>query len=116
MRRKSAAPPPPPSSGKRKEKGRSFAPFRRGDSSRSFQDIEENGRDLTPVTSFGSQRRQSSSEPINSEPQNDTLAATSTVNGTKLPHTPEPSRPVQLQVNNLHVTPDPQYQALSPQE
>jgi F-BAR domain only protein len=78
--------------------------------------MEENGRDLTPVTSFGSQHRQSSSEPINSEPQNDTLAATSTVNGTNLPRTPEPSRSVQLQVNNLHVTPDPQYQALSPQE
>lgn len=45
-RRKSMAPPPPPSE-KKKEKGRSLLPFRRGDSSRSFQDLEETGADLS---------------------------------------------------------------------
>lgn len=44
-RRKSMAPPPPPSE-KKKEK-RSLMPFRRGDSSRSFQDLEETGADLS---------------------------------------------------------------------
>ncbi|KIX04185.1 uncharacterized protein Z518_07739 [Rhinocladiella mackenziei CBS 650.93] len=34
-----------------KRKTRSFVPFRRGDSSRSFQDLQESGQDLTPSTS-----------------------------------------------------------------
>ena len=50
-RRKSAVPPPPPSSERKKEKTRSFAPFRRQESSRSFQDLESTGQDLSPVTS-----------------------------------------------------------------
>lgn len=49
-RRKNAAPPPPPSE-KKKEKTRSFAPFRRQESSRSFQDLETTGADLTPAAS-----------------------------------------------------------------
>lgn len=52
-RRKSQAPLPPSVPEKEKKKGSrsSFAPFRRGDSSQSFQDLERSGRDLTPVAS-----------------------------------------------------------------
>lgn len=46
-RRKSTAPPAPQHSTEEKRKTRSFVPFRRGDSSRSFQDLEESGQDLT---------------------------------------------------------------------
>lgn len=49
-RRKNAAPPPLPSE-KKKESRKSFAPFRRQESSRSFQGLDSTGRDLTPVTS-----------------------------------------------------------------
>ncbi|OAG33966.1 hypothetical protein AYO21_11897 [Fonsecaea monophora] len=45
-RRKSVAPPVPPTEEKRRTR---FVPFRRGDSSRSFQDLEESGPDLTPA-------------------------------------------------------------------
>ncbi|KAK5443519.1 Suppressor of Profilin deletion [Exophiala xenobiotica] len=48
-RRKSVMP-PVTSSNEEKRKTRSFVPFRRGDSSRSFQDLEETGQDLTPST------------------------------------------------------------------
>ena len=44
------APPPPPSE-KKKEKRGSLMPFRRGDSSRSFQDLEETGADLNRAPS-----------------------------------------------------------------
>ncbi|EXJ81919.1 hypothetical protein A1O1_07986 [Capronia coronata CBS 617.96] len=52
-RRKSVVPPAPPQSHSTEEKRRtrSFAPFRRGDSSRSFQDLEETGEDLIPSIS-----------------------------------------------------------------
>lgn len=51
-RRKSTAPPAPhQSSNEEKRKTRSFAPFRRGDSSRSFHDLEASGPDLTPTPS-----------------------------------------------------------------
>lgn len=49
-RRKNAAPPPVPAE-KKKEKTRSFAPFRRQESSRSFQDLESTGQDLSPAIS-----------------------------------------------------------------
>lgn len=49
-RRKNAAPPPVPVE-KKKEKTRSFAPFRRQESSRSFNDLESQGQDLTPQRS-----------------------------------------------------------------
>ncbi|KAJ9630082.1 Suppressor of Profilin deletion [Knufia peltigerae] len=49
-RRKSMVPPVPSQSTEEKRKTRSFVPFRRGDSSRSFQDLEETGQDLTPST------------------------------------------------------------------
>ena len=45
-KRKSMAPPPPPAE-KKQEKKRSLIPFRRGDSSRSFQDLEDSGADLS---------------------------------------------------------------------
>ena len=45
-KRKSMAPPPPPTE-KKQEKKRSLIPFRRGDSSRSFQDLEDTGADLS---------------------------------------------------------------------
>jgi F-BAR domain only protein len=46
-RRKSTAPPmPTPKEEKRRTR---FVPFRRGESSRSFQDLEESGQDLTPT-------------------------------------------------------------------
>ncbi|KIW25286.1 uncharacterized protein PV07_08477 [Cladophialophora immunda] len=45
-RRKSTVPPVPPTEEKRRTR---FVPFRRGDSSRSFQDLEESGQDLTPA-------------------------------------------------------------------
>ena len=48
-RRKSAVPPPPPTSEKKEKKSRPFSAFRRGDSSRSFQDLEATGQDLTPT-------------------------------------------------------------------
>lgn len=44
------APSTPSHSTEEKRKTRSFVPFRRGDSSRSFQDLEETGEDLTPST------------------------------------------------------------------
>lgn len=47
-RRKSTVPPVPHSSNEEKRKTRSFAPFRRGDSNRSFQDLEQTGQNLTP--------------------------------------------------------------------
>lgn len=50
MGRRKSAMPPPPTPEKKKDR-RSMMPFRRGDSSRSFQDLEESGRDLTPITS-----------------------------------------------------------------
>ena len=55
-RRKSNVP-PVPASEKKKEWTRSFAPFRRGDSTRSFQDLESPsaGRGLTPVASQNSE-------------------------------------------------------------
>jgi len=40
-----------PSEKKKKERTRSFAPFRRGDSSRSFHDLEDSGHGLTPTIS-----------------------------------------------------------------
>lgn len=49
-RRKNAAPPPVPTE-KKKERTRSFVPFRRQESSRSFSDLETTGQDLSPVTS-----------------------------------------------------------------
>ncbi|EXJ69188.1 uncharacterized protein A1O5_07224 [Cladophialophora psammophila CBS 110553] len=45
-RRKSTAPPVPSTEEKRRTR---FVPFRRGDSSRSFQDLEESGQGLTPA-------------------------------------------------------------------
>lgn len=51
-RRKSTAPPVPhQTSNEEKRKTRSFVPFRRGDSSRSFHDLEASGPDLTPTAS-----------------------------------------------------------------
>lgn len=50
-RRKSTVPPLPHHGNEEKRKTRSFVPFRRGDSSRSFQDLEESGPDLTPSAS-----------------------------------------------------------------
>ncbi|ETN43550.1 uncharacterized protein HMPREF1541_02709 [Cyphellophora europaea CBS 101466] len=50
MSRRKSTMPPPPVPEKKKDR-RSMMPFRRGDSSRSFQDLEETGRDLTPVQS-----------------------------------------------------------------
>jgi F-BAR domain only protein len=50
MSRRKSNMPPPPTPEKKKDR-RSMMPFRRGDSSRSFQDLEETGRDLTPVQS-----------------------------------------------------------------
>lgn len=50
MSRRKSTMPPPPTPEKKKDR-RSMMPFRRGDSSRSFQDLEESGRDLTPVQS-----------------------------------------------------------------
>ena len=69
-KRKSMAPPPPPSE-KKKDKSRSLIPFRRGDSSRSFQDLEETGADL---------RQQQSQEPPSSlsQIQSQSTEATST--------------------------------------
>ncbi|EXJ82378.1 hypothetical protein A1O3_06191 [Capronia epimyces CBS 606.96] len=52
-RRKSVVPPIPPQSTEEKRRTRSFAPFRRGNSSRSFQDLEETGEDLAPSISRG---------------------------------------------------------------
>lgn len=46
-RRKSVVPPVPPQSTEEKRRTRSFAPFRRGNSSRSFQDLDETGEELS---------------------------------------------------------------------
>ncbi|ETI20356.1 hypothetical protein G647_08390 [Cladophialophora carrionii CBS 160.54] len=61
-RRKSIA--PPVSSSTEEKRRTRFVPFRRGDSSRSFQDLDESGQDLTPtatqdrpVTSISQNRR-----------------------------------------------------------
>ena len=59
-KRKSVAPPPPPT--EKKEKKSRF-PFRRGDSSRSFQDLEETGADLSRGTSNEPQRPSSQIQP-----------------------------------------------------
>jgi hypothetical protein len=60
-------PPGVPEKEKKKGTRSSFAPFRRGDSSQSFQDLERSGRDLTPVASRDEQRpsqlREQSFEP-----------------------------------------------------
>ncbi|KIX96567.1 uncharacterized protein Z520_07833 [Fonsecaea multimorphosa CBS 102226] len=48
MNRRKSTVPPVPSSTEEKRRTR-FVPFRRGDSSRSFQDLEESGQDLTPA-------------------------------------------------------------------
>ena len=50
MGRRKSTVPSTPSSTAEKRKTRSFVPFRRGDSSQSFQDLEETGQDLTPST------------------------------------------------------------------
>ena len=68
-RRKSALPPPPPSE-KKKEKTRSFAPFRRQESSKSFQDLDNTGADLSPAASRddrGSSRHELETPPATQE-------------------------------------------------
>lgn len=79
-RRKNAAPPPPQTLSEKKEKTRSFAPFRRGDSSRSFNDLEATGQDLTPVTSQ-SERTSSRQGPIATEPPSRSGRTNEAVNG-----------------------------------
>ncbi|KAL2433834.1 hypothetical protein ABEF95_010934 [Exophiala dermatitidis] len=75
-RRKSAVPPIPSQTSKEeKRRTRSFAPFRRGDSSQSFQDLEETGEDLAasstqddrPASSISHDRQHDL--PIRSEPE-----------------------------------------------
>lgn len=86
MRRKDRAPPPvPTSSEKRKEKGRSI--FRRGDSSRSFQDLEATGQDFTPIPSVSVEppNRQSTVERIPSLPE-ETQEQGPLINGTTPSH------------------------------
>lgn len=80
-RRKNAAPPPPQTSNEKKEKSRSFAPFRRGDSSRSFNDLEATGQDLTPVTSQ-SERASSRQGPTSTDVAPRTGRTNETMNGT----------------------------------
>ena len=91
-RRKSTIPLPPPSSEKKEKKARPFSAFRRGDSSRSFQDLDTTGQDLTPS--------------ISEEPRNELTQVQSTVTETQESFTP-PTRttaavdttPTQLMVN-----------------
>lgn len=83
-RRKSMAPPPPPGQAPEKSKRSraSFAPFRRGDSSNSFQEVGSPptvGRDLTPVTSQNETSRYTSVEsppPMRRPPTNQSSAPT----------------------------------------
>src|ERR1700761_7742114 len=100
MRRKDRAPPPvPTSSEKRKEKGRSI--FRRGDSSRSFQDLEATGHDFTPISSLSEEPpRQAVVERIPSLPPEQAQPRGPMVNGTT------PSQPVD--VPGRDQTPRPQ--------
>ena len=84
MRRKDKAPPPVPSSAeKRKEKGRSLIPFRRGDSSRSFQDLEATGQDFSPISSRSEdpRYRQSVVERIPTQQTTDSEVPAPVVNG-----------------------------------
>ena len=84
MRRKDKAPPPVPSSAeKRKEKGRSLIPFRRGDSSRSFQDLEATGQDFSPISSRSEdpRYRQSVVERIPTQQTTDSEVTAPVVNG-----------------------------------
>ena len=88
-RRKSVVPPSLQNAEKKKEKSR--FPFRRGDSSRSFQEVESpptTGQDLTPITSrnestFTNQRRSSIGRLRRVEqPEVDPIREIPTVNGT----------------------------------
>lgn len=83
-RRKSAAPPPVPAE-KKKERTRSFAPFRRQESSRSFQDYESPARDLTPATSRDdrlSSRREGERPPQTQESRTSDATVPPALNGT----------------------------------
>jgi F-BAR domain only protein len=97
MGRRKSTMPPPPTPEKKKDR-RSFAPFRRGDSSRSFQDLEESGRDLTPVPSqvredHGSINQIPSAEtaPRETQPSQPTIdTSTPLVNGSSFQPPPGP--------------------------
>ena len=86
-RRKSAAPPPPPPSEKKEKKTRPFSAFRRGDSSRSFQDLETTGQDLTPT--------------ISEEPRTELTQIQSTVTETQASFTPPARSPQPVEPTSM---------------
>ncbi|EXJ54550.1 hypothetical protein A1O7_09891 [Cladophialophora yegresii CBS 114405] len=88
-RRKSTA--PPVSSSTEEKRRTRFVPFRRGDSSRSFQDLDESGQDLTPTAT--------QDRPVTSISQNRRYEQ-------PLRDLPEPPLPVP-QTNGVNQTPNP---------
>lgn len=82
-RRKNAAPPPVPAE-KKKERTRSFAPFRRQESSRSFNDLDSTGQDLAPQRSRDDRPSSRHEEPRAPRTQESLISndPTPTVNGT----------------------------------
>ena len=109
-------PPVPQHTGEEKRKTRSFVPFRRGDSARSFQDLEESGPDISPSMSRDDR-------PISQDLRNDIHApsqpqpATTLANGAPLPQLPlEPNaEAVPIQPALLDTAGPPQNQITPPQ-
>lgn len=121
-RRKSAMPPPPPGE-KKKEKTRSFAPFRRQESSRSFQDLESSGQDLSPAISRderASSRHDSERPPQTQESRISEASFPPAVNGvTRFPPTSEledraQPPPPQISANQEPLIPETRQNTLSP--
>jgi len=122
-RRKSAMPPPPPGE-KKKEKTRSFAPFRRQESSRSFQDLEGSGQDLTPARSRddrASSRHDSIAPPQTQESMMSDVSSPPALNGVTsstepsgLEDRPQPSLPP-ITATQEPLIPETRQNTLSPQ-
>ena len=117
MRRKDKAPPPVPSSSeKRKEKGRSLIPFRRGESSRSFQDLEASGQDFSPISSRSEdpRYRQSMVQRIPTQQTDVSQPAEPVINGTHEAYSPETPAREQMPIQSEPFP--PQNQFAPPQE
>ena len=122
-RRKSAMPPPPPSE-KKKEKTRPFASFRRQESSRSFQDLENAGQDLTPARSRddrASSRHDSEGPPQTQESMISDIPSPPVMNGVSSStqpsafyERPQPQLP-QMTANQEPLMPEARQDTLSPQ-
>ena len=117
MRRKDKAPPPVPSSAeKRKEKGRSLMPFRRGDSSRSFHDLEATGQDFSPISSRSEdpRYRQSIVERIPTQQTTDSEEPAPVVNGVNQAPSFDEREEEQISTPSRNLQPQPSL--ASPQE